>query len=85
MISIKEVRDWAADSVELPSRKPCWKSLIQFRDRLYQMKRPRMTFSKSLARFESDRSEAVESRVVGLVWFANDYDLREFPDVGKEG
>ena len=58
---------------------------IQFRDRLYQMKRPRMTFSKSLARFESDRSKAVESRVVGLVWFANDYDLREFPDVGKEG
>jgi hypothetical protein len=29
------------------------------------------------------RPEAVESRVIRLVWFANDYDLREFPVVGK--
>ena len=38
--------------VDLPSRKPCWKSQIQFRERLYQIRRPRITFSKSLARFE---------------------------------
>jgi hypothetical protein len=36
--SIKKVREWAAESVDLPSRKPCWKSLIQFRERLYQMR-----------------------------------------------
>jgi hypothetical protein len=36
-------------------------------------------------RDEADWPEAVESRVIRLVWFANDYDLREFPVVGKEG
>jgi hypothetical protein len=34
-------------------------------------------------RDEADWPEAVESRVIRLVWFANDYDLREFPVVGK--
>ena len=50
--SIKEMSEWAAVSVDLPSLNPCWKSLIQFNERLYQIRRPRITFSRSFARLE---------------------------------